>query len=116
MLCKCVFSHEVWFKALRRAGWQHPTQHENQRIPSVKVTYVGADVNTLLHFGSVGDKLADVNTINFIGRGEVHTKLMVVTTTLVAPTNISPNRDYTADENRSCWIRTYLSALPHYRA
>jgi hypothetical protein len=50
MLCKCVFSHEVWFKALRRAGWQHPTQHENQRIPSVKVTYVGADVNTLLHF------------------------------------------------------------------
>jgi hypothetical protein len=42
--------------------------------------------------------------------------LMVVTTTLVAPTNISPNRDCTADENRSCWIRTYLSALPHYRA
>jgi hypothetical protein len=50
---------------------------------------------------SVRDKLADVNTISFICRGVLHTKLMVVTTALVALMNISPNPDCTANENRS---------------
>jgi hypothetical protein len=73
---------------------------------------------------SVGDKLADVNAINFIIREAVHIKLMAVTTTLVAPMNISYNCDCTTDENRSYWIRTVsqhylitgpcLPALPRY--
>jgi hypothetical protein len=73
---------------------------------------------------SIGDKFTDVNTINFIGRGVVHMKLMVVTMALVAMTNISTNRACTIDENRSCWVRTVsqhypvigpcLPALPHY--
>jgi hypothetical protein len=48
---------------------------------------------------SIGDKFSDVNIIDFISRGAVHTKLMVVTTALVAPINISTIRACTTDEN-----------------
>jgi hypothetical protein len=53
---------------------------KTQRFRSAKVTYVSPD-------------LADVNTVNFIGLGAVHTKLMVVNMALDAPTNIPTTCD-----------------------
>jgi hypothetical protein len=66
---------------------------------SVKVTYVGPTQRKYII--SAGDKLADINAINFIGRRAVHTKMMVVITALVAPTNIWTTGDCRTDENRS---------------
>jgi hypothetical protein len=96
---------KLWLRSLSFAT-DHPTrqasfamifvqfswcaQQEIQRFSSVKVTYVA---------------LTKINTINFIDHGAVHTKLVIVITPLVAPTNISTNLDCTVGENRSCWIR-----------